>query len=295
MTISTAPIEITRRTAIVAGLFLSLPAFNTVAGALAPKPELWAVWEAHDPNATAVIDHSAWTAYLAIIVTPDAQGVNRVDYGGAAMANRAELDAYIADLVALPISQYNRGEQEAYWVNLYNALTLQVVLDHYPVKSIQDIDISPGFFASGPWDKELVEIEGRGVTLNDIKHRILRPIWQDPRVHYVVNCASIGCPNLLPVAVTAPRVMSPAVVAGRTSSFCAPASMAGLNLSASGHTRALPAEVVLVRFKAWPETSKVSQSTRASEPSNSSALLTLPEVFQAAPSKVPSKSLGEAS
>jgi hypothetical protein len=78
-----------------------------------------------------------------------------------------------------------------------------VVLDHYPVDSIKDIDISPGFFSSGPWDKKLVTIEGQGLSLNDIEHRILRPVWQDPRIHYGVNCASMGCPNLQRKAFTA--------------------------------------------------------------------------------------------
>ncbi len=80
---------------------------------------------------------------------------------------------------------------------------MKVVLDHYPVDSIRDIDISPGLFADGPWDKKLVEIEGESVSINDIEHRILRPIWRDPRIHYAVNCASIGCPNLQPPAFTA--------------------------------------------------------------------------------------------
>jgi hypothetical protein len=78
-----------------------------------------------------------------------------------------------------------------------------VVLDHYPVESIRDIDISPGFFANGPWGKKLVHIEGETISLDDIEHRILRPIWKDPRIHYGVNCASIGCPNLQPQAYTA--------------------------------------------------------------------------------------------
>ena len=95
------------------------------------------------------------------------------------------------------------AEQQAYWINLYNALTVQVILDHYPVDSIRDIDISPGFFADGPWGKKLLVVDGEEVSLDDIEHRILRPIWQDLRIHYAVNCASIGCPNLQPEAFTA--------------------------------------------------------------------------------------------
>jgi hypothetical protein len=84
----------------------------------------------------------------------------------------------------------------AFWINLYNALTLQVVARRHPVDSIRDIDISPGWFSDGPWDAVLVSVEGEALTLNDIEHRILRPIWRDPRIHYAVNCASLGCPNL---------------------------------------------------------------------------------------------------
>lgn len=90
----------------------------------------------------------------------------------------------------------------AYWINLYNALTMQVVLEHYPVDSIRDIDISPGWFSDGPWGAKLVGVEGEQLTLDDIEHRILRPIWQDPRIHYTVNCASVGCPNLALEAYT---------------------------------------------------------------------------------------------
>jgi hypothetical protein len=71
------------------------------------------------------------------------------------------------------------------------------------VESIKDIDISPGFFSVGPWDKKLVTVEGKELSLNDIEHRILRPLWQDPRIHYAVNCASLGCPNLRRQAYTA--------------------------------------------------------------------------------------------
>ena len=77
------------------------------------------------------------------------------------------------------------------------------MLDHYPVDSIRDISISPGFFSVGPWGKKLIRIEGEELSLDDIEHRILRPIWKDPRIHYAVNCASMGCPKLMPRAFTA--------------------------------------------------------------------------------------------
>lgn len=186
-----------------AAFLLALFASPAVA---APKSKLWPRWSAHDPASTVVVDHAAWTRLLQAYTRPSDDGVVRFDYAGLAAADRPALDRYIARLAAVPVSTLNRDEQLAYWINLYNALTVQVVLDHYPVSSILKISISPGFFAIGPWGKKLVSIEGEEVSLDDIEHRILRPIWRDPRIHYGVNCASIGCPNLIDKAYTAHEV-----------------------------------------------------------------------------------------
>lgn len=168
----------------------------------APKPDLWPHWTAHDTDNLENIDHSAWQRFLGAYVAPRSDGLNVVDYGRVSRTDRAGLDAYVEALAATPITQFNRREQLAYWINLYNALTVKVVLDHYFVDSIRDIKLS-GFFKVGPWDKELLTIEGKPITLNDIEHRILRPIWKDPRIHYAVNCASVGCPNLQTQVFTA--------------------------------------------------------------------------------------------
>ena len=141
-------------------------------------------------------DFTPWSEWLKAEVIEGEQGVNLIDYGGVSAAQRSALDGIIREWAGQSPRAWDTANQRAYWINLYNALTLKVVLDHYPVASIRDIDISPGFFSSGPWDAELLEIEGRAVTLNDIEHGILRPLWGDPRIHYAVNCASIGCPNL---------------------------------------------------------------------------------------------------
>jgi Protein of unknown function, DUF547 len=184
----------------------------------APKADLWRRWAAHDEAQTERIDHAPWDRLIAGYRVAgyrvagyrleEADGVARFAYGRVSTADRAALDAYLLALQAVPIRRYPRAEQFAYWVNLYNALTVQLVLDRYPIGSIRDInispgDISPGLFASGPWDAPLLAIDGERVSLNDIEHRILRPIWRDPRIHYAVNCASIGCPDLPPRAFTA--------------------------------------------------------------------------------------------
>jgi hypothetical protein len=169
----------------------------------APKPDLWPRWSSHDPASAARIDHADWSRLISVYARPSTDGVKRFGYGSVTKADRAALDAYINWLQATPISRFNRREQFAYWVNFYNALTVKVVLDHYPVATIRDIDITPGFFADGPWGAKLATVEGQKIALDDIEHRILRPIWKDPRIHYVVNCASIGCPDIPSVAVTA--------------------------------------------------------------------------------------------
>lgn len=189
---------------LVLPLFLIVPlaAFTSGERLFAPSADLWERWEAHDPASTEQIDFSAWDSFVKRNVVVGGDGVNRLDYAGLAATAGAELDEIIAGLAKVKISSFARNEQFAFWANLYNAVTVKVILDHYPVDSIQDVDISPGLFASGPWGKELVTVEGEALTLNEIEHRILRPIWRDPRVHYAVNCASIGCPNLATEAFT---------------------------------------------------------------------------------------------
>ena len=113
---------------------------------------------------------------------------------------------YILMLQDVSVTRLSRVQQLPYWINLYNAFTVHLVLEHYPLDSI--VDIRFGFFDFGPWDEKLLRIEGEEVSLNDIEHRILRPIWKDPRLHYALNCASLGCPNLQPKAFNSENVES---------------------------------------------------------------------------------------
>lgn len=194
---------------ILAGLLLggSSAAYASHAGRLealfAPNAELWPRWATHDPDGAGRIDHGVWDRILARYLGRDREGVNRFAYGAVSADDKAALDGYVATLAATPIDRHDRAEQFAFWVNLYNALTVKLVLEHYPVAGIREIDISPGWFANGPWDRKLIAVTGETVSLNDIEHRILRPIWRDPRIHYALSCASVGCPNLRRQAFTA--------------------------------------------------------------------------------------------
>jgi Protein of unknown function, DUF547 len=145
---------------------------------------------------------SVFDALLQRYVSAAPDGVNRVDYAKwhRAAADRKALDTYIEQMSARKPSQLPRGEAMSYWGNLYNAVTLKVVLDAFPVDSIRDIKsdswLDPKAYL-GPWRQQRISVEGRRLSLDDIEHSILRPTFKDARVHYMVNCASIGCPNLM--------------------------------------------------------------------------------------------------
>jgi hypothetical protein len=184
-------------------LSLTLLLVAQTAGA-APKADLWPRWEKNDPANKQKLDHSAWNTFLKkYLVAPHPSGINRVTYAKVAPEDRATLVKYVRSLESVTVSGYGRGEQRAYWINLYNAKTVELILTRLPVKTIRDINISPGLFSSGPWGAKLMTVEGEKLSLDDIEHRILRPIWKDNRIHYAVNCASLGCPNLQPAAFTA--------------------------------------------------------------------------------------------
>lgn len=178
-----------------------------VPAARAQEADLWDRWTVHDSSSTATIDHSRWDDFLRTYVVVGDDGINRVAYRWVTEADEADLGAYIERLAATSISSYARPEQRAFWINLYNALTVQLILDHYPVDSILDIDLAGGFwdnlFGDGPWQRKLIAVEGAELSLADIENRILRPIWEDPRLHYAVNRAALGCPNLQAEAFTA--------------------------------------------------------------------------------------------
>lgn len=155
------------------------------------------------PTGTANLAHDRFDTLLRRYVKPDAQGYNRVDYRSFRRSGRGELNSYIAELVSQNPVLLSPNEAHAYWINLYNAKTLDVVLEHYPVTSIKTIDLGGGgFFKGGPWSKKIVTVNGTDLSLDDIEHSIVRPLFADRMSHYGLNCASYSCPNLAVRAYT---------------------------------------------------------------------------------------------
>jgi Protein of unknown function, DUF547 len=169
----------------------------------AQKAELWPRWQQNDAGSRQKIEHGAWDEFLKkIVIAPHPSGINRVAYRAVTAADAKNLTDYLRAMQTVAISIYNRAEQKAYWINVYNALTVDLILSRFPVVSIRTINISPGLLAQGPWGAKLFTVEGEKLSLDDIEHRILRPIWKDNRVHYALNAAALGSPNLQPIAFT---------------------------------------------------------------------------------------------
>jgi len=162
------------------------------------------IWAATDPgnyfrqsntNNMYKVDHQIFQDILnRYLDDNDPSGINRFDYAAVSKEDKQALKNYLKYLSEINITKLNKDEQMAYWINMYNALTINTILEKYPVKSIKDI--KSGIFTPGPWKLKLITVENIELSLNDIEHSILRPIWKDKRIHYAVNCASLGCPNL---------------------------------------------------------------------------------------------------
>ena len=147
------------------------------------------------------ITHTQWDELLKKYVSEE----GNVNYKGF-VADKTQLEQYLNLLSTnRPSKDWTRDEQLAYWINAYNAFTVKLIVDHYPVKSIKDIKNGIPFINS-VWDIKFFTIGGKKMTLNDIEHGIIRKEFKEPRIHFAVNCASFSCPVLLNEAFIASKL-----------------------------------------------------------------------------------------
>lgn len=179
---------------IVRALSLIVSLLLAAAPARADALEKFSRFGADDGSS---VSDARWAAFLERHVHPQSDGgPSLVSYAAVTAEERQGLEAYVADLASAKPTTFAKPAAFAYWANLYNALTVALILDHYPVASIMKIRSGP--FSIGPWDKKVVTVEGVTLSFNDIEHKILRRYFGDNRLHYALNCASIGCPDLRP-------------------------------------------------------------------------------------------------
>ena len=130
------------------------------------------------------LDYSLWTEILQKYVSDN--GAVNYKY---LKNNKSAFESYLKLLSAsAPNEDCSVDIKKAYWINVYNAFTVQLIIENYPLKSIKDL--------RRPWDQSFIEIGGEKITLNTIEHKILRPMG-DPRIHFAIVCASQSCPKLL--------------------------------------------------------------------------------------------------
>ena len=147
------------------------------------------------------VDHSAFDNFLSTyhVAPKNAEaphyGAALLRYSDVTEADKNALVSYINRLQDVQVTSLNRDEQLAFWVNLYNAQTTRVILENYPTDSIRSIKSNVLDF-KGPWNDKTLTVEGETLSLDNIENRIVRPLFNDPRIHYALNCAAIGCPNL---------------------------------------------------------------------------------------------------
>jgi hypothetical protein len=152
--------------------------------------------------------HASWSMLLAkYVVVREDGNATAVNYVGFA-ADRTRLHLYLQQLEGVPAAKferYSKPEQMAFLINAYNAHTIELVLTRYPkLESIKDL----GSLVRSPWKRKFIKLLGRELSLDDIEHSMLREpgTYDEPRVHFAVNCASVGCPMLRNEAYVAARL-----------------------------------------------------------------------------------------
>ncbi|MEN8927666.1 MAG: DUF547 domain-containing protein [Flavobacteriales bacterium] len=137
--------------------------------------------------------HKTWDDLLRKHVSSS----GKVNYSGF-VNEKAELTKYIKELQSLykDVDSWGKNKRLAYWINVYNAVTVQLITDNHPVKTIKELK------GGKPWDTKLIDLGGVSYTLNVIENKIIRPKYDEPRIHFAVNCAAKSCPKIMNKAWT---------------------------------------------------------------------------------------------
>lgn len=145
--------------------------------------------------------HQLWNELLKSNVKPD----GRVDYKGF-IREKPKLEKYLKLLSenAPDRKTWSKNEQLAYWINVYNAFTVKLIVDFYPTKSIRDLGPRIKIpLIKDVWHYKFFKIAGVEMSLDEVEHSILRKEFEEPRIHFAINCASVSCPPLLNEAFVA--------------------------------------------------------------------------------------------
>lgn len=167
----------------------------------APKAKAIAFWDDSEPSSGLTPDHSRWQNLLnKFVITEHRSGIHRFDYAAFKQTDEEELRDYLAYLQQLDPRQLSKERQKAYWLNLYNATMVLIVVVSKPSESIRSID------RKNLWVAERFNIAGQKLSLDNLVDGILRPLFRDERIHFVLNRATLGSANINPRAYTGDNV-----------------------------------------------------------------------------------------
>lgn len=155
-------------------------------------------------SGTTPVSHQVFDELLKKHVSKD----GKVNYRGF-IQEKDKLEKYLKLLSENPPdrSTWTKNQQLAYWINAYNAFTIKLIMDNYPVKSIQDLNPKLKIpLVNTVWHIKFFSIGGKETSLDEIEHQILRKEFDEPRIHFAINCASFSCPPLLNEAYTAEKL-----------------------------------------------------------------------------------------
>lgn len=144
---------------------------------------LWSIGQTSEAQP----DYKSWDTFLKKYVS----ATGDVDYKSI-KSNKKELDAITKIFTATSVlPSWSKNDQLAFWINAYNVFTIDLIINNYPLKSIQGLD------GGKPWDVKRINIGGKKYSLNNIENDIIRPQFKDARIHFAVNCAAKSCPPIL--------------------------------------------------------------------------------------------------
>ena len=177
--------------------FILFLCFASMASA-APKAELIEFWDDREPTSIMQINHDAWQEILTTYVNDQhPSGINRFDYLSVTSADARKLKEYLASLQSMEPRQLNDQEAKAYWINMFNAVLIDRIIDTYQSGSRRGIRrLERGGLRSTGWGRPVVEVAMQEISLNDIEHGIIRPIWNDPRIHFAISASTLSGANI---------------------------------------------------------------------------------------------------
>jgi len=160
----------------------------------APRAKLIEFWDDSEPTSIMQVNHDDWQEILtAYIDDQHPSGVNRFDYSAVTAGDARKIKSYIGYMQKLEPRQLNSEEAKAYWINLYNAILVDQIIDTFQSGSNRAVNrLKRGGLRSMGLGREVAEVAMQEISLNDIEHGILRPIWKDPRIHFAISPCTLG-------------------------------------------------------------------------------------------------------